>query len=103
MSSLRALTSRVGLKLIAPWTCSSLINKNMMANPRCFSLASIQFNQNQARDDGGEEKRAYESVYTYTHDNEMHMSRMYPKPERWPQYNDVVHNPEDGPVERVSF
>lgn len=74
-----------------------------MANPRCFSLASIQFNQNQARDDGGEEKRAYESVYTYTHDNEMHMSRMYPKPERWPQYNDVVHNPEDGPVERVSF
>lgn len=41
------------------------------------------------------------SVSTYMHDDKLHNDNIFPKPRRWPLYNDVVHKPEDGPVERV--
>lgn len=42
-------------------------------------------------------------TWTYQHDQETHKERLYPKPKRWPRYNEIVHPPEQGPVERVSF
>lgn len=41
------------------------------------------------------------SVSTYMHDDKLENDNIFPKPRRWPLYNDVVHKPEDGPVERV--
>ncbi|XP_017461715.1 PREDICTED: 39S ribosomal protein L22, mitochondrial-like [Rhagoletis zephyria] len=34
------------------------------------------------------------------HDDKLENDNIFPKPRRWPLYNDVVHKPEDGPVER---
>ncbi|OTF81398.1 39S ribosomal protein L22, mitochondrial-like protein [Euroglyphus maynei] len=39
-------------------------------------------------------------TWTYQHDQETHKERLYPKPKRWPRYNEIVHPPEQGPVER---
>ena len=41
-------------------------------------------------------------LYTYMHDKAAAADRLFPKPDRWPRYNEVIHSPEDGPVERVS-
>lgn len=40
---------------------------------------------------------------TYVHNDHVQTEQLYSKPKRWPQYNEVVHRPEDGPVERVRF
>lgn len=41
-------------------------------------------------------------AWTYQHDQEVHKDRLYPKPKRWPTYNEIIHPPEQGPVEKVS-
>lgn len=53
------------------------------------------------------QQQLFESTYskydtwTYQHDQEIHQDRLYPKPKRWPRYNEIIHSPEEGPVERV--
>ena len=43
------------------------------------------------------------SLATYVHDERNQQSLLYPKPKRWGRYNEIIHKPEDGPVERVNL
>lgn len=40
-------------------------------------------------------------TWTYQYDQSIHSDRMYPAPKRWPRYNEIIHPPEQGQVERV--
>ena len=42
-----------------------------------------------------------ESTYTHMYDSKLYTDQLFSKPKRWPEYNKVIHPPEDGPVERV--
>lgn len=40
-------------------------------------------------------------AWTYQHDQSIYSQRMFPTPKRWPRYNEIIHPPEQGQVERV--
>lgn len=43
-----------------------------------------------------------ESTHTHMYDSKLYTDRLFPSPKRWPEYNRLIHRPEDGAVERVS-
>jgi len=65
------------------------------------SAASNTFAFSQIRNDSSDSSfNSATFTSTYQHDRNAAAETVFPKPKRWPKYNDVIHAPEEGPVTR---